>query len=182
MKFAHDFTTTSKMIENYEVIENNTSSECVLCNGLCCRNMGCEIFPQDVKRWFNTDIITKDIIIKLLDSKYIQLDWYEGDIREYIFKYPNIKDYKSISYYLHMRNKNDPVIYDSWGGECIAFISGVGCKLTWEQRPTGGKALIPKNGKTQLKCILDVSKAECCLAWMPYYKILNRIKYTYIIK
>lgn len=59
-----------------KAIPNNENSDaCTKCGGICCHNMGCEIWPSDVKRWFKTDNITVEIITKLLDTGYVGLDW-----------------------------------------------------------------------------------------------------------
>ena len=164
---------TPEVIEAIEITECNECREiCRECNGFCCKGMGCEIFPQDVKKWFNTDTITTEMIVKMLQSKYIQLDWWEGDIREE-FEYPEelLHDYIDRSFYLHMRNKYDAAVDGSYGGMCRA-LGKEGCIISWEKRPTGGKALVPVESH---KCESEMSKAECCLAWLPYLDILEEV-------
>lgn len=60
-------------------IKNNEHPICAKCKGICCRNMGCEISPDDVIRWKGE--ITEQTITELLDTEYISIDWWEGDPR-----------------------------------------------------------------------------------------------------
>lgn len=165
---------TPEMMEAVVITESNEdSSICTKCGGLCCRLMGCEIFPQDVKRWFQTDTITKEHICKLLATRLVQLDWYEEDVRfmrfGYSSEYFDDHEYHERCYYLHMRNGNDPAVFGSFGGRCRA-LTDTGCSLPWELRPTGGQSLVPTAG---FNCIPSYGKPECALAWIPYYDIMD---------
>lgn len=168
---------TPEIVEAFQVTSNNECSDvCRKCGGICCKRMGCEIYPQDVKHWFGTDIITFEMIVKMLDSEYIQLDWWEGDIRDE-FGYPDSvvdADYRDRSFYLHMRNKYDAAIDGSYGGMCRA-LSTTGCIILWDKRPTGGKALVPTTTGKRDNCDSEISKPECCLAWSQYQDILERV-------
>ena len=167
-----------ELVEAQTIEYNENKTICAACGGRCCKNSGCEIFPQDVKKWFNTKEITSDIIVKLLNSGYIQIDWFYGDVRfsEYGYKFTpeyfeNHEELNRI-YYLHMRSGNDPAIHGSWGGTC-RMLTEHGCPMSWDMRPTGGKSLIP-NANGDGKChesFLD--KKEAVLAWIPYQEILD---------
>lgn len=176
---------TPSMVEEVEVEFNENREACSICGGRCCASYPCEIYPQDVKRWFGTDTITKDMVFKLLDSGKVQLDWWEGDVRDDEFSYPDdaFKDeYYSKTYYLHMRTVHDAPIEGSWGGPCRCFKRGEGCTLTWDQRPTGGRSLIPEPHGDGSNCKIHVvEKPHCCLAWIPYQDILDAVFDEYVI-
>lgn len=175
--------TTPEDIEAIEITENNENCEmCSKCKGVCCMSMGCDIFPQDVKRWFGTTTITKEMIIKLLDSNMVQLDWWDGDVRVDAFNYDEdtIEEYHDCCYYLHMRNKYEAAIQGSYGGMCRA-LGEHGCRIPWDKRPTGGKALVPSTTGSSRDCKVIISKPENCLAWLPYSDILEAVRYEYKI-
>lgn len=179
-----DYTTTPEMVEAFEVTESNENYEgCKKCGGRCCMNMGCEIFPQDVKKWFNTTIITKEIIFKMLNTGMVQVDWWEGDVRdEFNYPYEAFEEMECMdkTYYLHMRNRRDYVIAGSWCGGVCKALTPYGCSIPWDKRPTGGKALIPSPIGNPRECVeAEVSKAECCLAWIPYQDIFQEVVSEY---
>lgn len=170
---------TPEAIEAMEVGSSNENTVvCQECGGFCCRTAGCEIFPQDVKKWFNTDTITKEHIHKLLSTGLIQLDWWEEDVRYFEFGYKedyfNTHDYYSECYFLHMRSVHDPAVCGSFGGICRA-LSNEGCILSWELRPTGGKSLVPIK---RFHCTAELSKPHCALAWIPYHDLLDEFRYS----
>ena len=170
---------TLEMIESSSIeLSNENTAVCKECGGYCCRSMGCEIFPQDVKKWFHTDTITKDHIHKLLSTGLIQLDWWDDDVRLVEFGYNEDyftdHEYYDECYYLHMRNVHDPAVYGSFGGRCRA-LTDEGCILPWELRPTGGKSLVPVK---RFYCTAELSKPHCALAWIPYHDILDEFRYS----
>ena len=147
---------------------------------MCCKNFGCDIFPQDVKRIFNTDTITLEIIMAMLRHGYVQLDWWEGDIRDngpfdFSDRYLDNIDILDMCYYLHMRNDKNAAIQPSYGGQC-RMLTPDGCALSWHMRPTGGKSLVPEPSGDFRKCNnAQMSKPECVLAWLPYQEILYEV-------
>lgn len=175
-----DHTKALEILESYVPEFNENPVACKTCGGRCCNTMGCDIFPQDVKKWFKTDEITEDMILTLLNSGYVQLDWWEGDIREHEdFNFPdeffNANPYYSRSFYLHMRNEREPAVNPSWGGKCRMFTEH-GCALSWNMRPTGGKSLVPDESGNPHTCgKYEVGKAECALAWTAYEEILESV-------
>lgn len=170
---------TPEEAEKITIEKNNEDQElCKRCGGKCCQTIGCELFPQDVKKWFNADNITEDMIIKLLESGYVTIDYYEQDIRtEFGYQESNIDQYHYNSYYLRMRNKNENVINTTRGGVCTAW-SENGCIIDWDRRPTTGRFLIPG----EKVCRSPFSGLEMILAWVPYYDILNDVWNKYLWK
>lgn len=167
----------SEIIESYVPEFNENLDTCRKCGGRCCHTMGCDIFPQDVKKWFDTNEITEEMILTLLKSGYVQLDWWEGDVRDTgNFNFPesffDTHDYYERCFYLHMRNAREPAISPSFGGTC-RMLTKNGCALSWNMRPTGGKSLIPDPDGNPANCgKYEVAKPECALAWIKYEEIL----------
>lgn len=135
---------------------------CSKCNGRCCKSHPCHVFPEDF------DKITVDTVIKKLQEGYC-LDYWENvkkdDERTYWYIRPSVK------------GKQHLLVDATWGGECIFFENGKGCVLSERQRPSGGKALIPRK-KPELECkeIEGYSKEDCYKLWLPYNDILEEAK------
>ena len=170
------------LIEEFQnaTVEKNENYECCSkCGGTCCKTQGCEIFPQDVKRWYGVEEITEEILIDLICSGFICLDWWEGDlIEDEVFEDISNETYHDWDpighwFFLRMRSMNDSHIFPAWiAGTCV-LLSPTGCRLSWEARPLGGKALVPKD--TKQSCTSKYSKKESCMAWFPYWNMLERI-------
>lgn len=144
-------------------IKNNEHSICAECNGACCRGMGCELHPKDV---FGEEHPTIERLVEFLSCGFYQIDYWDGDIREHFDIEFDYDDYKGTCYYLRAKHTNsNSLLNGSWGGTCVLFEDGKGCKLSWEQRPYGGKALIPNETK---KCHSIYGKAKAALDWLEY--------------
>lgn len=137
-------------------IKNNESEICKECEGKCCKRMGCEISPRDLKDYPN---LTRESIIQLLETGYVSIDYCEN------FGYPE--------YSLRMRNKNSKIVDMSWIGECIALTKN-GCKFNFENRPLGGRALEPTKDK-QSPCSPNYGRKESKIEWSKYRDILDNI-------
>lgn len=134
-------------------MENNENKNiCASCNGVCCKTHPCQLFPQDLKE------ITVEKIVELLNGNYC-LDFWEG---EYDF-----------GYWIQPKVKNDNrYVQPIWHGECIFFEDAKGCQLTFENRPTQGKALVPNESNCTLP--EEYNKIACRDAWKPYHHILKK--------
>ena len=159
-------------------IQNNEHPICATCKGRCCRNMGCEISPEDVIKWKGE--ITEQVIIDLLDTEYISIDWWDGDPKEDRRHRSQVdpKERVANGYYLRMRHVGMFAIDPSYGGVCKALRPN-GCALTWDQRPTGGRLLEPNPDNPGPGCISVWGKHEAALAWLPYNKLLEKVRNTY---
>ena len=137
---------------------------CKKCGGACCKGMGCEYLPQD----FNE--ITFDSLYNEISKGFISIDWWEGDPREN-------RDEVSLAFYLRARNINSPIVDASWGGTCVHWQHDKGCALSWANRPTGGKMLVPLYDEEQEKysCNTNIPKREIVLEWLQYNLILNEL-------
>lgn len=141
-----------------DFLENNENPVlCSECKGKCCKGMGCHFSPRDF------DNITYESLNALIERGNISIDWWEGDVF-------GKDEQKNRTYYLRMRNKGADVVNPSWGGECI-LLTDQGCILPFEQRPLGGKSLIPCVGD----CKNKYTKEDCCKEWQPYEFILQKL-------
>lgn len=158
---SHDYAMYLRKKEDIPVYEDKEI--CARCKGLCCKNMGCNLTPEDVEKHFGP--ITEETIIKLLKSGDWAMDWYDY--------YSNTElgvDYDR-GFYLRARNKNDNrAIYPAWWGEC-KHLTENGCKFDFEHRPTGGKNLKPVESH---KCA-GKDKYFYATIWLPYRDILQKI-------
>lgn len=132
---------------------------CSKCKGRCCKSMGCHFAPSDFKD------LTFEGLKKEIDKGYISIDWWEGN------PFDEDSDDISRACYLRMRNKNSDIIDASWGGECI-LLTETGCPLSFEDRPKGGRELIPNSSHY---CTEGYSKNDASQEWYKYADILESL-------
>lgn len=151
-------------------MENNENREiCTKCGGECCKSMGCAFSPND----FNEEI-TKEFLIKLLETGLVSIDCYEGDPT---LDEDDDSNYMN-AYYPRMRNLptkySDAGLIDfSWFAQCC-LLKEDGCRLPFEYRAYQAKALIPG-----VKCTDGYSKKQCAVDWLPYHDIFNDLVTTF---
>ena len=133
---------------------------CSECGGTCCKSMGCHFSPDD----FNE--VTYELLKSKIEDGHVSIDWWEGD--------PTDNNVLEKAYILRMRNISAPVVDPSYGGVCSVLTSS-GCPLPFESRPKGGRTLIPK----QDGCILEYTKKQCAIDWLPYSDILEKLYHEY---
>jgi Fe-S-cluster containining protein len=133
---------------------------CTSCGGKCCKSMGCHYAPSDFTE------ITFETLNNLLAEGYTSIDWWEGDV---------FGGDRECTYFLRVRNVNANIVDPSWGGRCI-LLTDKGCKLSYQDRPKGGRSLIPNSSGD---CIVTYSKEECCQEWYDYQDILDRLVEKY---
>ena len=156
----------SKIFEQYFIASNDANDEnqtvCGECGGLCCRNMGCHISPNDLK-----EISVESIIALINESGCISIDWYEGNPAD-------DNDY-SPCYFLRMKHSGAPVVDPSWGGVCCLWTDS-GCPLSFQYRPKGARTLHPDDNQ---ECAADYTKEQCVIDWLPYRGILEEVVQYY---
>lgn len=161
--------------EMFKVENNEDTTLCKSCTHRCCENMGCEIFPIDVIKKYGE--ISVNTIEKLIATGYVSIDWYTGDPRNGMSELEK-------GYYLRMRNKNSPVSDPCFEGECLAYDKETGCKLSFENRPLGGRILCPKPNMTCDYGLFEDNtytngKRMVAIHWVPYYDTLKTIADKY---
>lgn len=143
------------MMENKEL--------CKECKGQCCKNMGCHFSPDQ----FND--LSFEGLKKEIDKGFISIDWWEGNP----FDEEDVTIGKR-GYFLRVRNKNKGVIDPAFYGEC-SLLTEDGCSLSYDERPKGGRELIPTKENGQFKCELKYTKNECARDWYKYSDVLDKL-------
>lgn len=148
---------------------NENLNMCKSC-GKCCNHMAGTLFPEDIK-----ETITKEVLLKYLEKDYC-LDSWVGNASEDP-KYDDIT-----FYFIRPRHTNakEYLLDESYGGICV-LLTETGCSLTFENRPSQCKALIPKDS-IEKHCITKdetYSKKNGAIAWLPYNSIFLEILNEY---
>ena len=133
---------------------------CKTCKGRCCKNMGCNLSPDDIE-----GDVSYDSLKNLLNTGLYSIDWWES--------YQTKNNEITNGYFIRARNKNSNIVDPSWGGECV-MLTGTGCPLSFEKRPKGGRYLVAANNIND-DCIEYYDKKECADDWFKYYEILYKL-------
>jgi len=142
-------------IEN-NLQDNNENIElCAKCKGYCCKSLGCHFSPRDFED------ISFETLKKIIKKGHISIDWWDGDVFD---------KNRDRTLYLRIRNKNASIVDPSWGGECM-LLTEHGCSLSFNERPMGGRGLIPGVNE----CIVKYSKEDCCKEWYEYQNLLEKL-------
>ena len=136
---------------------------CAKCNGKCCKQCGCHYSPTDFTN------ISFSSLKKEIEQGYISIDAVGYGRRE-------PKDKTLI---LRVRNKNSKIVDLEFKSSPCILLTETGCKLRYEDRPLGGKALIPSKS---FQCYSMYSIKECCIQWKPYQSILGRLAKYFLDK
>lgn len=137
---------------------------CKKCGGACCKTCGCQFSPEDFKE------VNFDSLYHEIEKGYIAFDVFDdADWRGDTFVY-----------YLRVRNKGEslcdslrPILRKKQG--CI-LLTKRGCKLTYENRPTGGRNLLPiYDHDHHLNCHQTYDTVECAHEWLPYKELLGQL-------
>ena len=150
---------------------------CSICRGQCCKHGGCELSPSDFKEG-----VTYETIKARIERGLISIDWWEGNVFEDIEDSPYRSENINRCLFLRMRHKGASVVDPSFGGECVA-LTEKGCSLPYDERPKGGRELIPdieiKKDYLKLNCHSDWSKKDSAIEWFEYREILHRLLTEY---
>lgn len=146
-----------------EIQKNEEKSICAKCGGCCCKSMSCHLHPDDV---FKGNKPSLELLVVFLASGNYSIDWWEGDTN-------STNQCYDMFFYLRPRHVGNVTLFDgSYGGKCI-FLTPNGCSLDWEDRPLGGKALVPEaNGR----CHSEWTKFDSAKAWRKYHSWFDKIK------
>ena len=151
--------------KDYSDSINVNTKLCSACKGKCCKRCGCHFSPEDFKE------ISFEFLKTEIEKGYISIDYFTSS-----FTHMN-----SGAYILRVRNQDSPIV-DAIVLEmkpCI-LLTEKGCKLKYEERPSGGKLLIPKIEKIGLwkwerTCYSKYKISDCSREWMPYQEILKSL-------
>lgn len=124
---------------------------CKKCGGECCRHFPCALFPEDLK----VKKITEEIIRKKLEDGFCVDTSVQGL-------------FGRVYYFIH------PRCVTEWDTRCY-FLSDNGCELSEEDRPSGGRALIPNINPCMCRPVKGYSSKDAARAWNPYRRILEKL-------
>ena len=174
-KMYQDFMKKIMEIGNPELRANNikrdydktifvNSEACKSCGGKCCMKCGCHFAPTDF------DDLTFEGLKKKMEMGYISIDLVDGEM---IYQ-------RGFFYILRARNEGAPIVdfgYNRRSKCCL--LTKKGCKLSFEERPSGGKSLIPGYKKTENNgfwmCTQTYEVEQCCYDWRPYHEVISKL-------
>lgn len=128
---------------------------CKKCGGRCCKNAGCDFSAQDFKE------ISIDELQKQIDSGKISI------VVDVI-----LNEKKELKFFLSvkMRNVGAPAIdFINFMPQPCSALTDEGCTFTFEDRPSGGRNLIPM---TSVACFYI---EDVYYTWEPYQNILEQL-------
>lgn len=151
------------------IMEYENKEICKKCGGFCCKKSGCDYFVSDF------GFITKGKIIEALETGNVSI------VSAFMpAKLPNGEEGIMPFLYLRARNKDrDIVDLFSMKKEC-SMLTETGCMYSLEERPGGGKNLIPGiNHLKELDCKPYLNPVTEMLKWKPYQNLLIKIVKRY---
>lgn len=151
-----------KVLKRYQEQEQVNSKMCKDC-GACCKQAPCHYAPAD----FNNGKITYDILKAEIDKGYISIIAEPKEATDFFTPY-------SHTYLLRIRGKNRPVSDIATTVPC-SILTDTGCKLTYKERPTGGKMFIPREVSGEKTCFSVYDSDMCRKDWLPYHRILKKL-------
>jgi Fe-S-cluster containining protein len=146
-----------------------------LCNdcGKCCKSYPGGTIPSD----FDEKDLEGSVLEAIKSGRYT-IDWWEGTPDRTLFK-----GYITMYVRPAMKRHEHEVRDASWGGGECTFLGANGCELPFDNRPYACRDLKPgrKNGDIDCKHSWEVDhpgrndKWFCCIQWIPYQDLLNRV-------
>ena len=141
---------------------------CTVCGGRCCKMAPCHFAPHDF-----ADLSYKAIKKIIKNKGYISVVRFsESSINATA---ECIGFVQKEFFVLRVRTGETKIAVNSteiFKGDWCSMLSNSGCKLSFEERPYGGKMLIPGEGRS---CEQKYTIKECVMDWIPYQKVLKRV-------
>lgn len=124
---------------------------CAACKAPCCEISPCCFIPSD----FNP-FSAKHLIHQIEETDYISIG-YVNFVNGIFLPSPVL--------FLRIRRENGPIIdKETNNGKCMLLKLVGGCKLEYDKRPTGGKAVIAKPGDG-VNCQELIAKMQMIKMW-----------------
>ena len=146
--------------KNYDDPKYQNYNVCRSCMGQCCKIISCPYSPDDFESMQFNYLVNRlrkgDISIALIDKEQVYKD--------------------TDCFYLRPRLRGRPVVdigFSKRVGTCI-HLTATGCDLTYEERPTGGRLLIPE-ADMKKQCLSDYGPNDVYREWLPFKKVIARI-------
>ena len=128
--------------------ENQTL--CSACGGYCCKQSPCFFMPEDFP----------DLSLEGLLKEFREKDYLCIILDEVAYISMRTEHWKSVVRLFEKRVS----------GPCV-LLTPTGCKFSYDERPTGGKLLIPDYGR----CYLKLDAKSFIKAWKPYSEVLHQL-------
>ena len=128
-------------------------SLCSACGGYCCKNSPCFFMPEDFP----------DLSLDRLLKEFQEKDYLCILLGDVAFISMRAKHWKRIVQLFESR------IPDS----CVA-LTPTGCKFSYDERPTGGKLLVPAVTGFY-DCYHKLDYTTFSTAWAPYDEVLHQL-------
>lgn len=123
-------------------------------------------FPED----FGLPETEEKIKDAFLKTNLWALDVWDGE-----FEHNGKNGYDVFYVRPRLKNAKEKLIDRSWGGECINLTES-GCSLTFENRPTICRQLVPSKNYPYCKPEGEgFTKEDCVAVWIPYQELLEKI-------
>lgn len=133
---------------------------CKACGGKCCKKSGCDYSPKDF-----SDLGINNLLQILAEGKISIVSALSVE------RLPNNKLYMRPILYLRARNTNRPIVDLFSTKTTCSQLTDIGCSYTYEERPSGGKNLIPSSSG----CYPAISQLEIVQGWESYQKVLSKL-------
>ncbi|MCI9287032.1 MAG: hypothetical protein HFJ57_03505 [Clostridia bacterium] len=125
-------------------------SLCSACGGYCCKQSPCFFMPEDFP----------DLSLEGLLKEFREKDYLCIILDEVAYISMRTEHWKSVVRLFEKRVS----------GPCV-LLTPTGCKFSYDERPTGGKLLIPDYGR----CYLKLDAKSFIKAWKPYSEVLHQL-------
>lgn len=158
-----------------DIARNENFEKCAACGGRCCKRMGCHTHPDDIIRRYGE--ISKETIIKALKSGEFSADCWDGDARDDNNMPVPEDEYKCECWFIRARHIGGKAVDRSYGGICVNLTKH-GCKFSWDDRPAGGRALVPLAGEGYGCHETSFDKVPGVISWLPYSDMIEEIVYS----
>lgn len=133
---------------------------CSACGGKCCQHFSGVCWPYDFVEPYLENLRTA------FGSGYYVLDYWEGKFNGE-FDHP---------YFVRIRHKKvlHSLIDPSCGGICIFWSKKIGCGLSFKDRPTMCRVIIPRRSY-ECDCPKQYEKKDAVKAWLPFQCVLTTL-------
>lgn len=158
-----------------DIEEANTNYElCKTCGGECCKRHACDCSPED----FGKDIKKMREAIESgnysIDFSREGSDSFIMSRNETILSTKKVIESKKEFFYIRPKNSGRPTVdivhEENDEGPCIFWSKEKGCSLSYEERPKGGRTLIPG------LCMFPQYTRELMrIEWIPFTEELSKL-------
>lgn len=141
---------------------------CEACGGRCCKTAPCHYSPRDF-----ADLSYKGLKKLLKKKGYISVVRFADSLTTETAR--SIGFMTAEFFVLRVRSRETKIAVNSadiFKGDWCSMLSSYGCMLSYDERPYGGKMLIPLEGR---KCEQKYTIEECVKDWIPYQKVLKKV-------